>query len=67
MEPSPHQGPGAAEEEAIGAPDDATGMTDTAEEGKVDPRVDVIGIPDAPGANMALDPAKIEREEEIHG
>ena len=47
MEPSPHQGPGAAEEEAIGAPDDATGMTDTAEEGKVDPRVDVIGIPDA--------------------
>jgi putative peptidoglycan lipid II flippase len=47
VEPSPHQGPGAAEEEAIGAPDDATGMTDTAEEGKVDPRVDVIGIPDA--------------------
>ena len=27
----------------------------------------VISIPDAPGVNMALDPAKIEREEEIHG
>ncbi len=26
----------------------------------------VIAIPDAPGANMALDPAKIEREEAIH-
>jgi L-rhamnonate dehydratase len=26
-----------------------------------------IPLPDAPGANMALDPAKIEQEEEIHG
>jgi putative peptidoglycan lipid II flippase len=47
VEPSPHDDPGAAEEDASGAPDDAIGMTDTAEEGHVDPRVDVIGIPDA--------------------
>lgn len=30
------------------------------------PVAGMLGLPDAPGANMALDPAKIEREEEIH-
>jgi hypothetical protein len=27
------------------------------------PENGMIGLPDAPGANMALDPGKIEREE----
>ncbi len=30
------------------------------------PQDGVIRIPEAPGANMGLDPAKIEREEEVH-
>jgi putative peptidoglycan lipid II flippase len=43
----PHDGPDAAEEDSVDAPDDGMGTPDAAREGTFDPRVEVIGIPDA--------------------
>jgi putative peptidoglycan lipid II flippase len=45
-EPLPHDDPPAARQDAVGASEDVTYISDAAPEGPADPRVEVIGIPD---------------------